>query len=67
MTTPHHDHTRRAVAHRGLAGARHATVPRLHEGWLRIASVLQPLRWWAHGRHGRVTTPAPSACLIFRH
>jgi len=66
MTTPHHEHNKRAVSHGGRAGARHDVVLRLHEGWLRIASVLQPLRGWAQegGHQRRVSTPASSAGLF---
>jgi hypothetical protein len=74
MTTLHHEYTQGArvfltTARCERVRASHNAVPRLHEGWLRIASVLQPLRWWGHvgGCRSRGITPAPRACGVFRY
>lgn len=74
MTTPQHAYTQRArmsltTTRCARALADHEAQPRLHEGWLRIASVLQPLRWWAHRESGcgRGIAATPSTGRGVRH
>ena len=67
--TPQHAHPQSKGSRSALTVARRTVGPCLHEGWLRIASVLQPLRGWAQegGHQRRVSTPASSAGLFCQY